>query len=181
MEPPNPQLQKQTPPIQYILLDSNIIHYSADKNSYVAFTSYLSELAQRGFGLAISEITLYELLRGTYVKKKSDMINVLNLFPRYFITNQALTAAADLETLYNIDKIPTSVEDGDKFIGATSILTASLILTANSRDYPLPFFAELERRILSYNYNNRLKSIPVSLLSPDMNIINMKFNEIPNQ
>lgn len=174
------QNSQQIHPKQYILFDTNIVQYATDKNSGISFINYLIELGKREFGFAISDITIYELLRGAYVNKKKDMLSVLSLFPRYFITEKVLVASAELETLYNLDKTPKA-DDGDKFIGATAILTGSLILTANSRDYPTPFFIEQERKIISYLYNGRNKSIPICLLSPDINVIKTKFLEIPNQ
>lgn len=172
---------KKTQPKQNIVLDSNIIQYSVDKNASVVFVPYLLELFQRGFGFAISDITIYELLKGANVKNEAEMLRILNIFQRYYLTDNVLIASAQLETIYKIENIePKQIENGDKFIGATAILTGSLILTSNSRDFPWPYFQELERKPLVYNEKrNRSKCILASVLSPDIAMVNRRFSERP--
>lgn len=174
---------KKTPPKQNIILDSNIIQYSVDKSASIVFVPYLSELLQRGFGLAISDITIYELLKGSSIKNETEMLRILNIFQRYYLTDNVLIASAQLETIYKIEGIEAKqVESGDKFIGATAILTGSLVLTANSRDFPSPYFQELERKALIYiEKRNRSKCILASVLSPDINMINRRFSERPKE
>ncbi len=171
--------ENKTQPKQNIILDSNIIQYSADRNASLVFVPYLSELLQRGFGFAISDITIYELLKGANVKNEAEMLRILNIFQRYYLTDNVLIASGQLETIYKIEGIEQKqIEDGDKFIGATAILTGSLILTANSRDFPSPYFHELERKPLIYiEKRNRSKCILASILSPDIVMINRRFSE----
>lgn len=96
---------KKTPPKQNIILDSNIIQYSVDKSASVVFVPYLSELLKRGFGLAISDITIYELLKGSSIKNETEMLRILNIFQRYYLTDNVLIASAQLETIYKIEGI----------------------------------------------------------------------------
>lgn len=175
--------ENKTQPKQNIILDSNIIQYSADKNASLVFVPYLSELLKRGFGFAISDVTIYELLKGANIKNEAEMLRILNIFQRYYLTDNVLIASAQLETIYKIEGIEQKqIEDGDKFVGATAILTGSLILTANSRDFPSPYFQELERRALIYTEKrNRSKCILASVLSPDIAMINRRFSERPKE
>lgn len=170
-------------PKQNIILDSNIIQYVVDKNSSEALAPYLMDFLDRGFGFAISDITIYELLKGANIKNEAEMLQVLNVFQRYYLTDNVLVAAAQLETLYRMDSIePKQVESGDKFIAATAVLTGSLILTANSRDFPSPYFQESERKPIIYTEKrNRSKCILISVLTPDITIINQRFSERPKK
>ncbi len=79
---------KKAQPKQNIILDSNIIQYSADKNASIVFIPYLLELLQRGFGFSISDITIYELLKGTNAKNETEMLCILNIFQRYYLTDK---------------------------------------------------------------------------------------------
>lgn len=173
--------ENQEQPKQYILLDSNIVQYAADKFASVEIVPYLQELMNRGFGLAISDITIYELLKGANVKKENEMLQTLNLFQTYFVTQQVLLAAARLETIYKIEGIlPNQIEEGDKFIAATSILTGSLIITANIRDFPWPYFQEVERKIAVYSEKRkRSKCVMLAILNPDIQMVNQRFSERP--
>lgn len=175
--------QGKVQPKQDILLDTNILQYSGDKYASIVFVPYLQELLGRGFGLAISQISIYELLKGASVKMEREMLPILNLFQQYFITDQVLLAAAQLDTIYALEKLfSKQIEDCDKFIAATSILTGSLILTANARDFPWPYFQEVERAPMIYKEKrSRSRSILVSLLSPDITVINQRFSERPSQ
>jgi predicted nucleic acid-binding protein len=175
----NPASQIKT--IQNIIIDTNILQYVGEKTTSTTIVPYLSDLLSRGFGLAISDISIYELLKGANANKEQEMRNILNLFQRYYLTENVLIASAQLETLYRADKIfPKQIGDGDILIGATAILTGSLIITANFRDYPLPFFKEVERFSLSYTYGgNHSKNLMIGLLSPDLGFINQKFSERP--
>ena len=177
----DPKQQAKTK--QNIILDSNIIQYSAERNASPIFVPYLIELSQRGFGFAISDITIHELLKGANIKNESEMLALLNAFQRYFLTDNVLIASARLETIYKIEGIEQKqIEDGDKFIAATAILTGSLILTANARDFPSPYFQELERKPLIYSdKKRRSKCILVSLLAPDISMVNQRFSQRPKE
>jgi predicted nucleic acid-binding protein len=175
--------EEKSSPKQNLILDSNIIEYASNKYCSVELNPYLSDLLKRGFGFAISDITIFELLKGASVKKENEMLQILNNFQRYYLTENVLTAASQIETLYKMESVdPKQMGYGDMFIAATSILTGSLILTANSRDFPSPFFQEVERLPLIYNERkNRARCILISILSPDINMINQRFSERPQK
>jgi len=164
-------------PTQNVILDTNIISYAANKASLIEFSTYVSELALRGFGLAISDISIYELLRGAAKQKEGELIRLLALFTRYDLSSNVMVASAQLDSIMKMEQITVEgIDHGDKFIAATAILTNSLIMTANYRDFPLPFFQEVERRLLTYMEKGRPKSICVLLLQPDLELVKLRFN-----
>jgi len=61
---------------------------------------------------------------------------------------QTLWASGRLGCLYNDEGIEVGV--GDQIIAATAILQNSIIFTCNGRDFPPPFFKELDRKLLTY-------------------------------
>lgn len=56
--------QQNNPPKQKIILDTNIFSDLTDRNLVVPLIQYLTDLDKRGFEFALSDITLYELMRG---------------------------------------------------------------------------------------------------------------------
>ena len=164
-----------------VLLDTCIIQYAVSKDTGAIFQQYLAEFSSRGYPLAISEFSIYELLQGTSVSKEAELLQWLNSFnTRYLVANNVLLAAAQLRTLYDMEKISREqVGDGDKIIASTSILTGSPILTANLNDFPRPFFYEIERKQLIYRYKDTQRMIPTCLLAADTDIINSRFSSRP--
>jgi len=170
--------QNNTP--QHILLDTCIIQYASDSHSGPEYNSYLADLASRGFQLAKSEYVLYELLQGAPEQKEQKLLNALSIFTTFQISTSVLIAASRLKTLYDMEKIPQlQIQDGDKIIAATAILTGSFILTANVNDYPRPFFVEMERKNILYRYKNTDRMIPSYILSPDFPVIEKRFANRP--
>src|SRR3989344_2019823 len=159
------------PPKIQVILDTNIIKKIIDRYSVEEFAKYLSDLVKRNGTFVISDFTCFELVRGANLSTENEVFPILNLVTRLLITTQVLFASARLETLYKLEDIqPSTIEIGDKIIAATAILNSSFILTANGRDFPWPYFIEVERRIIEYkDKNKRTKCIPVSLLIPDFN------------
>lgn len=167
-------------PTQDILLDTCILQYSGNTDSSAVFLDYLKDIGTRKFGLAISKFTVYELLQGASVTKEVRLATLLNRFRSFSVSHDTLVAAAQLKTLYNAEKIPDSqISDGDKIIAATAILTGSLIITADARDFPLPFFTQAEVRHLTFSKSGRPVMIPTYILSPDMAVIKDRFSNRP--
>lgn len=177
---PDKQNPQETKPIQRIILDTNIFSYISNKVQAIPFLLYLFDLSKRGFSYAYSDITLYELLRGTSAQKEADLIELLNPYLRYFLTDRVIITAAQLDNIMKIEKIDVnSVDHGDKFIAATAILTGSLILTANARDFPWPLFHEVESKPITFKEKKKTKCHVVALMRPDFDLISMRFNERP--
>ncbi len=174
------EVTTQQTPKQNILLDTNIMSRIGSSNQGIDLVLYLFNLIERGFGLAISNITLYELLRGNTREKEEKMLEFLKTWFRYYISEEVLLTAAQLDNILKTENIQAnSVDLGDKFISATSILTGSLILTNNSRDFPWPFFQEVERKPIFYEENNKQKCFLLALLKPDIDMVRLRFNERP--
>ena len=57
-------------------------------------------------------------------------------------------------------------------------ITGSLILTANVRDFPWPFFHQVENRHIYYKDKNKIqKCFIVSLIRSDIELINFRLKE----
>lgn len=168
-------------PRQTIILDTNIFSYIGDREVGIHMISYLIDLLNRGFGFAYSDITRYELLRGTTESKENEMLDILNPYFRYFLSENVILAAAQLDNIMKAEKIEVnSVDHGDKFIAATAILTGSLIMTANARDFPWPIFHEAESRAITFqDRNKKTRCHMISLIRPDFDLINLRFKERP--
>lgn len=172
---------RTNPPKQTIILDTNIFSYIGEKEVGIYVILYLIDLLKRGFGFAYSDITIYELLRGSTEKKENEMLDILNPYFRYFLSENVILAAAHLDNIMKAEKIEVnSVDHGDKFIAATAILTGSLIMTANARDFPWPLFHEVESEpIIFQDKSKKSKCYMISLIRPDFDLINLRFKERP--
>lgn len=173
----NPNLS----PKQRIILDTNIFSYMSDKEAGIHVIMYLLDFLERGFGFAYSEITLYELLRGNTQKKEQEMLQLLSPYFKYYLSENVILAAAQLDNIMKIEKIDAnSVDHGDKFIAATAILTGSLIMTANARDFPWPLFHEVETKPIIFKSKKKSsKCYMLALISPDFDLIDRHFKERP--
>lgn len=104
-------------------------------------------LIYRGFGLAISYISILELLADATIKQEQ---------------NEDISLA-------------------DKVITATSILSGSLVLTADVNDFPRPFFSEAEEKLIEYRKKNKTNMISLQILRPNIVYINQRFSERPRE
>ncbi|HSW96247.1 MAG TPA: type II toxin-antitoxin system VapC family toxin [Candidatus Saccharimonadales bacterium] len=67
--------QENNLPKQKIILDTNIFSDLTDQHLAIPLNTYLSDLVKRGFDFAISDITLYESIRGLSMPvKKNELI-----------------------------------------------------------------------------------------------------------
>lgn len=172
-------MDAKKPQIQNIILDTCILQYFSDKYISSELRTYLIDLLGRGFGLAISDVSIMELLQDATVKRETEGMNSLKPFVRYNLLDNTLIAAAQLSTLYKRDKCHDGISMADKIIGATAVLSGSLILTADINDYPRPFFSESEEKLVTYRKNNRPNMISMQLLRPNIIYINQRFTERP--
>jgi predicted nucleic acid-binding protein len=166
-------------PVQNIILDTCVLQYLSDKYMSLELLKFLLDLIQRGFGLAISDISIFELLQDATIKKENEGVDTLKLFGRYNLLENTLIASAQISTLYKSDRCHDGISVADKIIGATAILSGSLILTADINDYPRPFFNEVEEKLLIYRKNNKSNMISMQILRPNIVYINQRFLERP--
>lgn len=169
----------KNPPIknnkQYVVLDTCIIQYFGDSELANCILTDLKEAVKAGYDLAISDFTFFELLDGASVEKETQRIDALNGLSRAYVKRNTLIAAAHLGCLYADDK--ASADIGDKIIGATALLSNSIIYTANVRDYPLPFYNVLLKGYLIHHKKGFEVTIPSYFLKPDVDYIIKKYNE----
>src|ERR1035437_9703250 len=92
-------------PQQRIILDTNILSRLDNTDAGVQIILYLLELIRRSFGFAISDITIYELLRGNSKEKEKKMLNLLSSYFRYYLTDNVLIAAAQLDNIMKMENI----------------------------------------------------------------------------
>lgn len=167
-------------PIQNIILDTNILQYLSNRYIKNELNSYLLDLVARGFGLAISDISIVELLQDSTSEQEKIGLEILNLFNRYQLNESFLLGAAQFSTLYKSDRVRNdAISLADKIIASSSVLSGSLVLTADVNDYPRPFFWEAEEKQIIYRKNNKTNILIVQLLRPNMEYINQKFSERP--
>jgi predicted nucleic acid-binding protein len=134
---------------RYILLDTNII--SRIDILGTQLIEIIKELIGYGYGIAISEITIFELFNEVSVKKEVQIMNTLQGLVRFQVRKNTLVAAAHLASMYKDHKLPMDqFETGDRIIAATAVLGNCIIFTLNGRDFPQPFFKEIERRRFEY-------------------------------
>jgi len=128
--------------------------------------------------MAISDVSVHEILRNTTKKQENEIFKFLKNFNRYFISEQVLIGSAQLYTLFRNDKmLKSNIDMGDIIIATTSILTNSLILTRNRRDFPWPFFSEAEVRTIYFVKSpGHTGAYTIALLRPELNTILSRFN-----
>ena len=167
-------------PIQYIILDTNIIQYIGDRHIGADLMQYLLDVVKRGFGFAISEVSTYELLSGATIRQEQQVSAILSNFMKYSVDSSVLITASQLSTIYKNEKIPEqSISMADKIIGATAILTGSLVMTADINDYPRPFFTEVEEKSFYYRHKNKMCMRIVQLLRSNLQVMQQRFSERP--
>lgn len=168
-------------PKQKIIIDTNIFSYLSRADVGKEIILYFLELVRRGFEFAYSNITVYELTRGASEKKEEELMEILNPYFKYYLDDRVVLAAARLDNIMKPERINVeSVDHGDKFIAATAILTGSLILTANARDFPWPLFHEVENKpIIFETKNKRTICYMLALIQPDYGVINKNFTQRP--
>ena len=120
-------------------------------------------------------------MRGLNTERERKMLNFLYSYFRYFLAAEVLIASAQLDNLFKMENINIGgVDHGDKMIAATAILTGSLVLTADVRGFPWPFFHEIEYNpLLHKDQNNKTKCHVIGLLRPDFDLIKRHFEDRP--
>jgi predicted nucleic acid-binding protein len=172
--------KKETQPLQYIILDTCVVQYINDKKISKELILWLEGLISKGFGLAISDISVQELLTNATVRQEEEGFKLLSKFKNYPVESNILLGASQLATLYNLEKTPIQgISIPDKIIASTAILTGALIVTADINDFPRPFFHAAEEKMIIYKHKNKTKMRVLQILKPNMPVINQRFSERP--
>lgn len=164
-------MTNNAPSFKHILLDTNILQYLGKTKSDISnkLIEYMGNLLQRKFVFGISSFCIFELLDGATKNKETELLKAVNIFVRFDVSQEVLLTSARLSSLYRQEKAEYQhIGDGDKILAATSLLTNSLILTANMRDFPRPFFIEEEVKHMLYKEGHNEKVLSFYLLKADI-------------
>jgi len=163
---------------RYPIVDTNILIYTGSKQEALATAAitFLDEQASHGYRLAISEFTTYEYLKRLWGKKAEKSEEAISTYERKAVTREVLETASILDGLY-YDEGLTNISDGDKIIAATAILEDGLILTANHKDFPNPFFITHEWRVLPIKNPRYTQHLYLALYKPNTQLINLKVSD----
>jgi predicted nucleic acid-binding protein len=154
---------------RYLLLDTNIISRFSNENFGEKVIAILREAAGYGYGVAISDLTYFELLNEASPETEVKMVSVLNGITRFYVKKDILIAAGHLGSFYKEHRLPPDQFDqGDKIIAATAILHNCVVFTLNGRDFPQPFFKEIDRRMLDYQSREYPVCVPAYFLEPQL-------------
>lgn len=170
-----------------LLLDTNIIEYSLNKNIGIPLNKDLLKLRLKGYSFYLSDFSAYELLKGADEEKTLKIFEIVKLFPRFQVSINVLNTAALFENLYklqhkiegqNDDYGKKRYTDVDKIIAATSCLENTDLLTADTNDYPRPYFKEVEWIKVFYTRKAKPCMLSVCLLRPDVVLIGRNLEKI---
>lgn len=162
---------------RYILLDTNIISGFSNQILGEKILDVLREIHNLGYGIAISDLTYFELLNEASLEKEKKMIGALNGITRCYVKKNVLIAAAHLSSLYKEHGLQmTQFDNGDRIIAATAVLQNWIIFTTNGKDFPQPFFKEIDRRMLDYQSKEWPVCVPSYFMEPQLDYI-LKCND----
>lgn len=157
---------------RYIILDTNIISSFGNPSLGEKLLTVLKEAADLGYGTAISDITILEVINGTSAETESKMMGILEGIDRFSIETDILFAAAHLGGQYKAHELQLD-QFGvcDQIIAATSIMRNAIVYTKNPRDFPAPMFKELDRRMLEYTSKEYPVCVPTYFMEPQLDYI----------
>lgn len=157
---------------RYIILDTNILSSFSNADLGNKIIDILREVVGYGYGIAISDITIYELVNESSFQKELQMTNTFAGISRYFCKRTELTAAARMAAFYKDHGLHmTQFEVGDRIIAGTSVVNNCIIFTLNGRDFPQPFFKEIERRMIDYTSKEYPVCVPAYFMEPQIDYI----------
>lgn len=169
---------------KYIIIDTCVIQAAGhkkqtDKSKSIAIC--LEGLSKRDYNLAISEITAYKNLQGLWGRRAKEAVKLLQAFESKEVNRDVLLLGAMLGGLYHDEQVSVSV--GDTIIAATAVLLGGFVLTENQRDFPPPFFTQLEWLPIHYvdQQARRDKTIDLGLLKPNIELIGRRIHERENE
>ncbi len=169
---------QQNKPLRYIILDTCIFQHFANESLAVQMLGILQDAKTKGYGLALSQYSLIELVDNASIENESKRMAAIKGIKHFKVKQSVLLIAGHLGCLYKEDGMEEKQqpERGDKIIGATAFLYESLIYTTNGRDYPQPFFKEIARQTFLYKTDSgRDASVVGYFIEPDKETIINKY------
>ena len=172
------QTSKSNKPLRYILLDTNIFEHLGNTDLYPQIINILKDAVSKGYGLALSQFSILELLDTATVTNETRAMNAISGIKQFKVNQGVLIASGHMGCLYNEDGLSNNKqpEKGDKIIAATAIIRNALIFTTNGRDFPRPFFREISKPLLKYSKSDQDVYIVSYFLEPDFDIIQTKYD-----
>lgn len=157
-----------------VLIDANILQYATNPDYSDDVYSLFRRMQVNGYILRVSSYTTFEVFRGLNKKRIPMMKKVIDAFEPIETDLQCFSIAAALDTCYRryaSTKIYADrFSDGDLVLAGSAFSHNAPILTANSNDFPRPFFTEAEAT--SVGASNQPLPIKTQLLHPDVNFFN---------
>lgn len=154
------------------IIDSNIIDYAFKERTKKVAAEILQKTA-KDFTLVISEYLRFEVYRGLSMSRIPAAKDIIKAFTAYPVSREVLDVAAALTTCYECDDQTKgqrgSISDGDIIIGATAFKHKFVVITANRRDFPAPYFEERRKHVL---HTQDTRPIPIYELYADTNYLN---------
>lgn len=159
-------------PDRYIILDTNIISSFSNDDLGKKILDVLNEVIALGYGLAVSDITIFEANNGTTTETEVKMNEILGGFQSFEISKDILFGAAHIGGMYKAHNYQLDQFGvGDQVIAATSILRNAIIFTKNGRDFPQPLFKEIDRRMIEYTSKEYPVCVPMYFMEPQIEYI----------
>jgi hypothetical protein len=164
---------------RYILLDTCIFGHWDNVELSKQIFSLMEESVGMGYGLCLSNYTIFELLDTATYEEEVKAMNTITGLKQFKMNQSVLIAAGHLGWLYKEDGLDNGKqpESGDKIIGATSVLNNTLIFTTNGRDFPIPFFKVISTPLLRYTKSKKNVYIPSYFLEPNIEVISSLYAE----
>lgn len=166
-------------PLRYILLDTNIFEHLGNPDLAPQIIAILKDSVSQGYGLALSQYSLFELLDTASVENEIKAMSAVQGLKQFKVLQGTLIVAGHLGCLYKEDGLDNNKqpERGDKIIAGTSIINNAVIFTTNGRDFPRPFFKEVSKPLLKYKKTDgREVCIYSYFLEPDFSVIQTKYD-----
>jgi len=163
----------------YVIIDSNIFQYLNNPEASKEINKELTIALRAGYHPSLSDISFFELINGASPQNEKKRIKVMRKMKRFYVKKKVLIAAAHLGCLYkDEDGVGNKCGDiGDMIIAGTSLLTNSIIYTANGRDFPRPFFNEIYKGLIHYKKKDTSIFLPTYFLKPDITLIVQRYTK----
>lgn len=163
-----------------IICDTCIFIDLTREHMRLPLLNFMVELNNNHNLFYFSQYSIFELFRGQPKKIEQDYRVLLRPYRPIPINENTLFKASDLMCAYKHNRIISDastskiksenrIDDGDYIIGATAFqYKNTCILTRNFSDFPRPFFTEIHKRYIKYNYKEKEGWEVYYILQPDI-------------
>jgi predicted nucleic acid-binding protein len=167
-----------------VVLDTNIWSYFFD---YPFVEGIVEELVRNKNNIIIPTVVRYELLKTKgLTPEQCETLNDLTKHTfesiplcKEIVDNALCIWDADVKTGNGTKK--NTAKDIDRFIGATAFYSNAVLITANQRDFPMPYFDDLDLLHQTYECANeghkQIKVINIHILEPNVEELTKKAGE----